>query len=459
MKSYIPFYKSNLKVAIPVMLSQIGQVVVQMADTMMVGRLGADELAAVSFANAIFNIGLLFAMGTALGITPLVGEAFARKENKELDSLFQNGYALNLILFAGVGLLLWIASYFMSHMGQTPRVAELAFPYFRMMLYSMLPLMLFLVFKQFLEGMGDTRTAMNITIGTNVVNIFLNWVFIYGNLGAPALGVQGAALATLISRIAMPLLFVIAFLQRDTLRHYLGLLRGTDFSWSRIKAIADVGVPIGTQIFVEQLAFSLTAVMVGWLGAVALASHQVAMNISFFCFMILSGLSAGTTIRVSHQFGLGSFRPMRKAAFASFHLTLLTVLIAGALIVLFRHQIPMLFSTDQEVIASSASLLLICALYLLPDGVQVVSLGALRGISDVKRPMIYAVISYLFINIPVGYYCGFVLEMGAFGVWIGFIFGLTTASLLFLVRFDKQSKRHIDEADLNSLEEGERLGA
>ncbi|MGL4992944.1 MAG: MATE family efflux transporter [Bacteroidales bacterium] len=426
------------------MLSQIGQVIVQMADTMMVGQLGADELAAVSFANAIFNIGLLFAMGTALGLTPLVGEAYARKEKTTLNSLFKNAYALNIILFAAVGLLLWITSFFMTNMGQTPRVAELAVPYFRVMVVSMLPLMIFLVFKQFLEGMGNTKTAMNITIGTNVLNIILNWVFIYGNLGAPALGVQGAATATLIARIVMPIVFVVIFIKREELRSYLKLLKVGGYSIDRIVSIAKVGVPIGTQIFVEQIAFSLTAVMVGWLGAVALASHQVAMNISFFCFMILSGLGAGTTVRVSHQYGLGAFIPMRKAAFASFHLTAFTVMIAATIIVLFRHQIPTLFSSDADVIATSASLLLICALYQLPDGFQVVTLGALRGISDVKRPMIYAVISYLFINIPVGYYCGFVLNMGPVGIWIGFIFGLSTASLLFLYRFNMQSKRLIE---------------
>ncbi|MGL5013693.1 MAG: MATE family efflux transporter [Bacteroidales bacterium] len=448
MRSYIPFYKSNLKVAIPVMLSQIGQVIVQMADTMMVGQLGAEELAAVSFASAIFNTGLLFAMGTALGLTPLVGEAYARKESTTLKSLFKNAYALNIILFALVGLLLWITSFFMTNMGQTLRVAELAVPYFRVMVISMLPLMIFLVFKQFLEGMGNTKMAMNITIGTNVLNIILNWVFIYGNLGAPAMGVQGAATATLIARILMPIIFVAIFIKREELRSYLQLLKGRGYSVESILSIAKVGVPIGTQIFVEQIAFSLTAVMVGWLGAVALASHQVAMNISFFCFMILSGLGAGTTVRVSHQYGLGAFRPMRKAAFASFHLTIFTVMIAATIIVLFRHQIPTLFSSDADVIATSASLLLICALYQLPDGFQVVTLGALRGISDVKRPMIYAVISYLFINIPVGYYCGFVLNMGPVGIWIGFIFGLTTASLLFLYRFNAQSKRHIEKESI-----------
>ncbi|MEG1905731.1 MAG: MATE family efflux transporter, partial [Bacteroidales bacterium] len=214
-----------------------------------------------------------------------------------------------------------------------------------------------------------------------------------------------------------------------------------------------VGLPIGTQILVEQLAFSFTAVMVGWLGAASLASHQVAMNISFLVFMILSGLSAATTIRVSHQFGRGSIADMRKAAHASYQLTTVAVVLAAILIVIFRHQIPLLFSSDPEVIRVSSQLLLIVALYQLPDGLQVVSLGALRGISDVKMPMIYATVAYLGLNIPIGYFCGFTLGMGATGVWIGFVFGLTAAAISFMLRFENKSKAYLKQEQLNATDD------
>lgn len=444
-KSYIPFYKRNLAIAVPVMLSQIGQVVVQMADTMMVGRLGADELASVSYAGAIFNIGLLFCMGSAMGLTPLVGKSISQRGHRQSAHLFQNSFLFNLIFALGVGALLYGVSFFMDNMGQSERVVELAIPYFRIMIISMIPALIFLSFKQFMEGLGDTRTAMIITIGANVVNIGLNYLLIYGEFGAPELGVAGAAYATLVARILMPLSFLVVFLRRPSLRRYFKFFCKENFSLTHLKELTRVGLPIGTQILVEQLAFSFTAVMVGWLGAASLASHQVAMNISFLVFMILSGLSAATTIRVSHQFGRGAIGDMRKAAHASYHLTTVSVIIAAILIVIFRHQIPLLFSSDPEVIAVSSQLLLIVALYQLPDGLQVVSLGALRGISDVKRPMIYATLSYLGLNIPIGYFCGFTLGMGATGVWIGFVFGLTAAAISFMIRFENKSKSYLKE--------------
>lgn len=452
-KTYIPFYKRNLAVAIPVMLSQIGQVVVQFADTMMVGRLGTDELAAVSFAGAIFNVGLLFCMGSAMGLTPLVGKSSTQGEHRYSAHLFQNSFLLNTLFGIGVGLILFGLSFFMHQMGQTPRVAELAVPYFRIMLVSMIPVLIFFSFKQFMEGIGDTRTAMIITIGANVLNIGLNYVLIYGNFGAPELGVAGAGYATLISRILMPIAFALVFLKRTSLRRYFVFFCKKNFSLEHIKSLSKVGVPIGTQVLAEQIAFSFTAVMVGWLGATALASHQVAMNISFLVFMILSGLSSATTIRVSHQFGRHAIEDMRKAAHASYHLTLLSVVITAILIVIFRHQIPLLFSSDPEVIKVSAQLLLIVAIYLVPDGLQVVSLGALRGISDVKMPMIFATVAYLGLNIPIGYLCGFTFGMGVTGVWVGFIFGLSAAAISFMLRFEKKSKAYLKHPDTVLKEE------
>lgn len=457
-KSYIPFYKNNLVIAVPVMLSQLGQVVVQMADTMMVGRLGAEELASVSFAGAVFNVGLLFSMGTALGLTPLVGKAFAEKKDGETVSLFQNSFILNLIFACLVGGVLFGVSFFMDKMGQTDRVAELAIPYFRIMVVSMFPLMIFLSFKQFMEGIGNTRTAMVITILANLINIGLNYLWIYGKMGFQEYGVAGAAYATLVSRVLMPVFFLFVFLQDKSLRYFFSQFRMKIFSVKKMIEVTKVGLPIGTQILVEQMAFSFTAVMVGWLGAVALASHQIAMNMSYMIFMILGGLSAGTTIRVSHQLGVKAYGDMRKAAFASFHLTIGTVILAATGMILFRYHLPMIFTSDPEVIAMSAQLLIICAIYQIPDGLQVVSLGALRGIADVKRPMIYAIISYIFINIPIGYFCGFVLNMGATGIWTGFIFGLSTASILFITRFNKMSKHYLDKIETEE-DEAEQLSA
>ncbi|MGL5691979.1 MAG: MATE family efflux transporter, partial [Bacteroidales bacterium] len=237
LKSYIPFYKNNLAIAVPVMLSQLGQVVVQMADTMMVGRLGAEELASVSFSGAVFNVGLLFSMGIALGLTPLIGKAYTQKQSDETISLFQNSFIMNLIFAFVVGGVLFAISFFMDRMGQTERVVELAIPYFRIMIVSMFPLMLFLAFKQFMEGIGNTRIAMMITIVANLINIGLNYLWIYGEMGFPELGVNGAAYATLVSRVLMPIFFLIIFLNRKGLRSYLSQFGWEKFSMKKVTEI------------------------------------------------------------------------------------------------------------------------------------------------------------------------------------------------------------------------------
>ena len=440
LKMYLPFYKRNLAVAVPVILSQLGQVVVQFADSMMVGRLGATQLASVSFAGAIFMVGMMFIMGTSLGLTPLVGQSAARGEHRKCANLFQNSFVMNLLLGGLIILIMFGGSFYMHLMGQDSEVVAYGVPYFRIMLVSLIPMLVFFSFKQFMEGIGNTRVAMIITIVTNVINIALNYVLIYGKFGFPELGVLGAAYATLIARILMPLAFIAVFLKRNSLKRYLLFFNKASFSFSSVKNLFNVGMPIGGQILVEQIAFGFTTIMAGWLGAITLASHQIAMNISTMVFMILCGLSAGTTIRVSHQYGLGKIEDMQKAAVASYHLTIFSVAICDILILLFRSQIPLLFTNDQEVIKMAADLMIILSIYLLPDGLQNVALGALRGIADVKAPMIYAVISYLLLNIPIGYFCGFVLGYGVMGVWVGFIAGLSAASVLFMLRFRKKAK-------------------
>ena len=439
-KSYLPFYKRNLIIAIPVVLSQIGQVVVQMADTMMVGRLGANELASVSFASALINLGLFFATSSALGLTPLVGRNYSEGNTKKVSQLFQNSFTFNLVMGIIIMLLLLLAGQFMGYMGQSEEVVRLAQPYMEIIAISLVPVLLFLSFKQFLEGIGNTRIAMAITILANIINIVLNYILIYGKWGAPALGVNGAAYATLVSRIFMPIAFLCVFYYRKTLRNYLQSFKRSYFSTKTVKEISRVGLPIGFQVLAEQGAFSFTAIMVGWLGAVSLAGHQVAMNVSYLVFMILQGLGAATTIRVSHQLGMKAIGDMRKAAHASYHITTLTIILSTMIIIAFRHDIPRFFSQDPAVIAQSANLLIIATIYLIPDGYQVVSLGALRGIADVKKPMIYSSMAYLGLNIPVGYICGFILNLGTMGIWVGFVVGLATVAVCFMRRFEKRTR-------------------
>ena len=434
-QEYLPFYKRNLKVAIPVMFAHLGQATVQLADTVMVGRLGTNELAAVSFASAVFFVGFVIVMGASMGSTPIIGQVYVQKKYREVSAIFQNSILFDFLLIFVVCIIMYSVSFFMDKMGQPDEVIALAVPYYRILVLSLPPFILFQAFRQFMEGIGDTKMAMYITILANVANIALNYALIFGKLGFPAMGIVGAGIATLISRMLMPISYLIIFRWKPALWRYFYFFDWKVFTLKKIKLLASVGLPIGFQMFVETVTFSLCTIMVGWFGAVSLAGHQIAGTVASLTFMVVVGVSSATTIRVSHQLGVKDYSSMRKAGFASLHLVVAYSLTNVLLLVLFRHQIPLLFSTDPHVIEMTATLLIMAAIFQLADGLQIVALGALRGMADVKHPMLFAVICYALINLPVGYICGVVFNMGVVGVWVGYIFGLYIAAFLLVRRF------------------------
>ncbi len=434
-REYLPFYKRNLKVAVPIMLSQLGNAVVQLADTVMVGQLGTNELAAASFASAIFFIGLVVVLGASFGSTPIVGQAYSQGKFKDVAATFQNSILFDFLLVILVCIIMYSVSFLMDKMGQPEEVIALAVPYYRILVLSLPPFLLFQAFRQFMEGIGDTKKAMYITIVANLINIGLNYVLIFGKMGFPAYGIIGAGIATLISRMLMPVFYLIIFKWESSLWRYFYFFKWEVFSLRKIKLLCSIGLPIGFQMLVETTTFSLSTIMVGWFGAVSLASHQIAGTISSLTFMLVAGIASATTIRVSHQLGVRDYHSLRKAGFASMHLVICYSFIAAFFLVFFRHQIPLLFSDDPFVIHMSGTLLIMAAVYQLADGLQIVALGALRGMADVKHPMLFAVICYTLINLPVGYFFGVVLNMGAVGVWIGYIFGLNVAAFLLVRRF------------------------
>lgn len=437
--SYRPFYVRNLKIAIPAMLSQLGQGIVMLADSMMVGMLGTNELAAASFANAIVMIGFLFVLGVTFGATPMVGRQYSGGKYARAASLFQNSMLLDLLVTLLVCAILWVVSFYFDRMGQEPEVCRLARPYYFWLVISLPPVFLFQAFKQFMEGVGNTKIAMVITLVANALNILLNYLFIFGKFGFPNMGVEGAGVATFVARMSMPLMFYAVFVYRRSLFRYFRFFKVKVFSLSELYGLGKMGFPIGFQMLVESSTFSLSAVIVGWFGAVSLASHQVAMNLSSLTFMIVSGISAATTIRVSHQLGMGDYVSMRKAGFASMHLCAFENFICSLLLILFRYEIPLFFTSDPLVIDLSATLLVMAAVYQLADGLQVVALGALRGMGDVEGPMRVSVICYVLVSLPVAYVCGVLWQWGAVGVWMGFIVSLNLAAFLLIKRFLKVS--------------------
>lgn len=429
------------------MLTQLGASLVGLIDSVMVGHYATADLAAVSFSNAIFFTVMVFAMGAIMGLTPLVGFETGKMsddsgnahdaEKQRIASLLQNGVWFTLMLSLFMLALLGACIPLLGCFGQEEAVVTAARPYYICIVFSIVPFLFFCLQKQFLEGLGNTLAAMLISVFMNGLNIFLNWIFIFGHCGFEPMGAKGAGVATLISRAVMPLCFLAVILWRTDWRQYLARFNHRLNSWSEIRALLKIGAPIGGQTLLETFTFTLSFIIVGWLGKEALAAHQIANQIANLTFMLALGIGSATTIRISHQLGKGDLYAMKMAAKASIHLVLVMNTVGAVLMISLRHLIPHLFTEDTQVIEIASSLILIAGFFQYADGLQSVGAAMLRGIADVKRPMLYAFIAYIVIALPVGLVCMFPLHMGAQGIWIGFITGLSSAAVFFHIRFHR----------------------
>ena len=435
LREYMPYYRRNLAVAFPVMLTQLGAALVGLMDTIMVGHYGTTDLAAVSFANGVFFTLMVFAMGAVMAVTPLVGHAFVQGKDERVAALLLNGLWFTLLIGGATCAVLIGCVPLLGHMGQDPAVVEAARPYLVMRIIGLVPFLLFCLEKQFMEGLGNTIVALVVTFGVNVLNIVLNWVLIFGHWGTPAMGAAGAGLATMIAWGLLPLVFLAAILSHREWAKYLLLCRRELSSRAAIRELMRVGAPIGMQTTMETVLFTLSFIMVGWISKEALAAHQVTNQVADFTFMISLGVSSATTIRVSHQYGRGDMHAMRMAANASVHLILLLNTIGAALMIGLRNVIPYLFTEDEAVVGLASQLLVFAGMLQYADGLQCVGAGMLRGVTDVRVPMWITVITYVVIALPLGYVLMFTAGLGAVGMWISFVVALTIAAAAFHLRF------------------------
>jgi multidrug resistance protein, MATE family len=434
-------FSTTFFLAYPVMLSQLGQVLVGVADSMMVGRLGAIPLAAASLANSIFFVVLMFGIGISMAMTPLVAMADGNHKGKRISRLFNHGFIINMAGGIMMFFLILMASPFLKHLNQPEEVVILAIPYLAIITFSLLPFMFFQTFKQFAEGLSQTKQAMYITVFCNGVNVFLNWVMIYGNLGFPALGLNGAGWATLISRIMMGMIMAYYVWNSKRYKPYSLSLGFKKISFPMFSKLIKIGVPTGFQFIFEVGAFSAAAIMMGWIGVTALAAHQIAINLASISYMMASGLSTAAMIRVGNQLGKNDIRHLRDAGFTAFVMVAIFMSVAAIIFIGFREFLPSLYIDDVSVIQMSATLLIIAGFFQLSDGVQVVGLGALRGMSDVKIPTIVTLIAYWVIGLPLGYVLAFSFGMKEIGIWVGLLIGLTVTGIMLLIRFHKLSQR------------------
>lgn len=436
---------TTFHLAYPVMLSQLGQVSVGVADSMMVGRLGALPLAASSLGNSIFFVIMMFGIGISMGITPLISTADGKDKPKRISRLFSHGLWINLatsLVLTGVVLGL---SQGLFYLNQPEEVVVLAIPYLLIITASLIPLMIFQTFKQMAEGLSQTRQAMYITIFANLVNVLLNYLLIWGVWGFPELGLNGAGWATLISRVLMALMMGGYILSSNRYKKYQFKMTLPAASFPMISRILKIGIPTGFQFIFEVSAFSTAAIMMGWIGVNALAGHQIALNLASISYMMATGLATAGMIRVSNQIGKGNLKAMREAGMVVFGMVVAFMFACGVLFFSFRFFLPTLYIDNPEVIALSASLLIIAGLFQLSDGVQVVALGVLRGMEDVKVPTVVTLMAYWVLGLPLGYVLAFEFGMAEKGIWYGLLIGLSITAVILFYRFHQLSKRRIAE--------------
>ena len=448
---FTQYYKRILTLALPVVLAQAGQLTTQFADTAMVGNYGGEDpvpLAAVSLGGSLFLLIYLAALGLALAITPLVGEQYARGDRREVGRLFENS-VIYCTLIGVVATAIAIAlrpfisvlGEWMSAPGQNiTLVAEMALPYYDMLVWSIIPLMLFLAVKQFLEGIGNTKTAMWITLGGNALNIFLNYIFIFGKWGAEPMGAEGAGLATLISRVAQTVAIALYYYVSRRLRIYRAFFERDAITKSYIRSLFKVGYPISFQMVLESAAFILTSILALSFGEVAAGSMQVSFSIANTAWMITVAIGSASTIVVSHLYGARQRAELRYTVAATYHLGLAWGTFMAVVFILFREQLATIFTDNQDVIALTANLMIFIAIYQFSDAIQGLSISMLRGLQDVKVIMPIVLISYLGLNIPIGCWLAYGLDMGCQGLVIGLIVGLTAAALMTFIRLRKQVK-------------------
>ena len=429
------------------MMGSLGHLLVGLIDDIMVGRLGAVELAATSLGNSIFFITLSVGLGFSFAITPLIAESDGEGDKEKGRSIFQHG----IILTAIIGLVMFIGLLFLKpilyHLDQPEEVVILAIPYYEIVAFSMIPLMVFQGFKQFADGLSQTKYAMWATILTNVVNVVLNFMLIYGFWIFPRLELVGAALGTLISRIVMVFFLYIVLMKKDKFAIYLKRLKFDELKKERFLKIIKLGFPTALQMLFEVGLFTSSVLLAGTLGAFPQAANQIALKLASTTFMIAVGVGVAATIRVGNQKGLKNYVELRRIAFSNFLMIFIIMFTFTIGFIVFKDFLPLIFTENLEVIKIASSLLVIAGLFQLSDGLQAVILGALRGLQDVNIPSGLTFIAYWIIGFPISYYLGTIAGFGTFGIWIGLLVALSASALMLFIRFNYLTNKLIQKKD------------
>lgn len=435
---YREHFRTTLQLAWPIIVGQVGQVSMGVVDTAMVGQVSKEQVAATGVATAVFFVLSIFGFGLSTAVSPLASIAKSKDDKAETAGILRGSLQAAMLISVIILGTLWVASMNFGILKQEPQVEEMAVGFLRILSWSVIPMVVFLCAKQFSDGLSYTRSSMVITLLGVPLNAFLNWLLIYGNWGFPRLELDGAAYGTLITRTAMMVAMLWYVFAAKELKEYV--MQRPKQVWAYTKKVMRTGIPSGFQYFFEIAAFASAMIMAGWIGVSEQAAHQIAINISSVTYMAATGIAAAGSIRVGAAFGRASKEEVRTAGRSALYMGALWMGFCGVFLILTRHYLAAMYIDNAEVEYWATQLLIISALFQLSDGLQVIGLGILRGITDVKVPTIITFFAYWGIGLPIAYILGFHTSLGIEGIWVGLLIGLSTSAVLLLWRFHRLSR-------------------
>lgn len=432
----------TIKLALPIIIGELAQMALHIIDTAMVGAVNYKQLAAAALVINAMNIPFVLGIGMTISVSQMVSMSHGRGDAKAVSHYLFNGFCLCALTALVISLSLMFGRNFLQHLGQDSEVVAYALPFMKLMGLSIIPMLLFMTLKQFADGLEYTRTAMILSLASMPINIFLNWLLIYGNWGFPRLELLGAGWSTFITRSLIFLALLAVVIKHKTFRPYI-VERTSQWhlrkqTW---RELLGIGVPSSLQIGMEAGAFAVSGIIIGTISAVAQAAHQIALSCAAFTFMVSMGLAQAGSIRVSNAFGTGNWPKISAIGKSTLVTAFLYGLFCAILFSVFRHQLPQAFTKNTDVQTMAALLLLFAAIFQISDSTQAIGAGLLRGIKDVKTPTLLIGIAYWVIGIPVGFFLAFQLGFGAAGMWAGLITGLSFASLFLITRFNRMTKK------------------
>lgn len=434
-------YRTLLSLGIPIVIGQIGIIVLSFADTMMIGRHDTIELAAASFVNNVFNLSIIFSTGFTYGMTPIVGRLFGQNKTDEVGRILKNSLTTNTLMAVLVCFVMGFIYLNIDRLGQPEELLPYIRPYFKVLLVSLPFVLWFNGFKQFTDGITDTKVSMWILLGGNLFNIIGNYILIYGKWGAPELGLLGAGLSTLTSRILMVVVYLLLFFYTNRYKPYRKGFQKGRVNRADFMALNKLGWPIAGQMGMETAAFSLSAIMVGWLGSSELATYQIMIAVSQICFMMYYGMGSAVSVRISNFYGQHDMKNVHRTANIGFHIILIMAVCCCVPIFLLRHHIGGWFTDDTTVGVMVAQVIIPFLIYQFGDGLQINFANALRGVADVRPMLLFAFIAYFIISLPLSYLFAFVFKWGITGIWMSYPFGLTSAGIMYYLRFRYKVKK------------------